>query len=215
MRTLSTCGVALLFALAGCSGTKSDPGGTDDPSAPVSIARAEIAQTPASTISDDSLKIAVAANNALAVDLYSHVLADSSGGNLLTSPISASLALTMTYAGAVGDTATEMAQALHFDSSGGSAIFDGQNALSQALAARGASALAAAQKNAQYGNQPAPVVTDYDLHIVNSVWGEKTYTWEQPFLATLAQSYGTGVYQEDFVHAFEPARLAINGWVSE
>ena len=33
-------------------------------------------------------------------------------------------------------------------------------------------------------------------------------------MATLAQSYGAGVYQEDFVHAFEPARLAINGWVS-
>jgi serpin B len=59
------------------------------------------------------------------------------------------------------------------------------------------------------------VSTDYDLHIINSVWGEKTYTWQQPFLATLAQSYGTGVYQEDFVNAFEPARLAINNWVSD
>ena len=204
----------MLFALAGCSGTKSDAGGEADPSAPVSIARADITQTPASAVADSSLKMAVTANNAMAVDLYAHVLADSSGGNLLTSPISASLALTMTYAGAVGDTATEMAQALHVDPSVGSAIFDGQNALSQALAARGASALAAAQQNAQYGNQPAPAALDYDLHIVNSVWGEKTYTWEQPFLATLAQSYGTGVYQEDFVHAFEPARLTINGWVS-
>jgi serpin B len=213
MRIQSVLGVVSVFALAGCSAS-TDSGKTSDPSQ-LTVAKANLAQTPASAIADDSLKIAVTANNAMAVDLYAHVLASSSGGNLLTSPISASFALTMTYAGAVGDTATEMAHALHFDPSVGTAIFDGQNALSQVLAARGASALSTAQKNAQYGTQPAPLTTDYDLHIVNSVWGEKTYTWEQPFLATLAQSYGTGVYQEDFVHAFEPARLAINRWVSE
>jgi serpin B len=214
MRIGSVLGAVSLFALAGCSASSTDNDKTPE-SSQLTVAKADLGQTPASAISDDSLKIAVTANNAMAVDLYAHVLASSTGGNLLTSPISASLALTMTYAGAVGNTATEMAQALHFDPSVGTAIFDGQNALSQALAARGASALSTAQKNTQYGNQPAPSIADYDLHIVNSVWGEKTYAWEQPFLATLAQSYGTGVYQEDFVHASEPARLAINGWVSE
>jgi serpin B len=210
----SVFGAISVFALVGCSGSSDAAAGTSNASKP-SIAEAALPQTAASAIPQDSLSLAVKANNALAVDLYAHLLADTPSGNLLTSPISASLALTMTYAGAVGSTATEMAQALHFDPSVGSAIFDGQNALSQALAARGPSALARAQQDAQYGDQPAPVSTDYDLHIINSVWGEKTYTWEQPFLATLAQSYGTGVYQEDFINAFEPARLAINNWVSD
>jgi serpin B len=179
------------------------------------IAEAAVERTPASAISTDVMTAAVTANNALAVDLYQHVLAGAGSGNVLISPVSASFALTMTYAGAVGDTATEMASALHIDPSAGSAIFDGQNALSQALTQRGTDALARAQQNAQSGNQPAPSADDYDLNVVNSVWGEKTYPWEQPFLTILAQDYGTGVYQEDFIHAFEPARAAINSWVSD
>jgi serpin B len=212
MRIRSLLGAVSVFALAGCSAS-TDSGKTSDPSQ-LAVAKADLAQTPASEISADSLQAAVTANNALAVDLYAHLLEDAPAGNLLTSPISASLALTMAYAGAAGSTATEMAHALHFDPSLGAAIFDGQNALSQALAARGMSALARAQQNAQYGNQAAPSSDDYDLHIVNSVWGEQTYTWEAPFLTTMAQSYGAGVYQEDFKHAFEPARAAINSWVS-
>ncbi|MGD0530681.1 MAG: serpin family protein [Polyangiaceae bacterium] len=120
----------------------------------------------------------------------------------------------MTYAGAQGQTATEMATALHYGAAAGS-IFDGQNALSQALASRAASALSAAQQLAQNNQQPAPSASDYDLQVVNSVWGEQTYPWAQPFLTTLARSYGTGVYLEDFVHAWDPARQAINAWVSD
>ena len=215
IRTWSVLGASVLV-LAGCSGSSDASGGTGSPAdSTPSVAKADLAQTPATTISADSLSAAVKANNALAVDLYAQLLAKMPSGNLLTSPISASLAVTMAYAGAAGNTATEMAQALHFDPSLGAAIFDGQNALSQALMARGATALARAQQLAQYSSQvAAPVSTDYDLHVVNSVWGQKTYVWEQPFLATLAQSYGTGVYQEDFVHDFDLARVAINSWVS-
>jgi serpin B len=215
IRTLSALGALSVLAVSGCSATKDHSVAQDPPSTPApSIAQASLPRTAPGALDPSSLSVAVTANNALATDLYAHVLADAPPGNLLTSPISASLALTMTYAGAAGDTATEMAQALHFDPSVGSAIFDGQNALSQALAARGASALARAQQNAQDGNQPAPLASDYDLSIVNSVWGEQTYTWQPPFLAILAQSYGTGVYQEDFKNAWDPARLAINSWVS-
>jgi len=66
----------------------------------------------------------------------------------------------------------------------------------------------------QEANQPAPSASDYDLHVVNSVWGEKTETWEAPFLNTLATSYGAGVFLRDFIGQPEPARLAINAWVS-
>ena len=205
---------ALLLALTGCSSSGS---GSESPgsSSPV-IARSNLARVPASAVSPDDLTAAVAANNAFAVDLYAHVLADPTlpaSGNVLTSPISASLALTMTYAGAREQTATEMARALHLDASAGDAIFAGQNALSAALNGRGAQALDYAKQGASQGDMPSP--DDYQFQLVNSVWGEKTYRWEPAFLDTLAQNYGAGVYQEDFENAPDVARLAINGWVSD
>jgi serpin B len=179
----------------------------------VPIAQSALPRDPASAISAATLQGAVTANNAFAVDLYSRVLPTASTSNLLTSPISASLALTMTYAGAEGETATQIATALHFGSAAGS-IFDGQNALSQALASRQASALAYAQQSVLGTGQPAPSASDYQLQVVNSVWGETSYTWAQPFLDTLAKSYGTGVYLEDFSTQYLAAQQTINAWVS-
>jgi serpin B len=77
----------------------------------------------------------------------------------------------------------------------------------QTLASRPAAALAA-------GHTVDSCPSDYQLQIVNSVWGKKTYAWESSFLDVLAQSYGTGIYLADFEGQPDPARLAINGWVS-
>ena len=55
---------------------------------------------------------AVEAINAFAIDVYRQLAAE--GGNIFFSPYSISSALAMTYAGAKGDTAEEMAKALHF-----------------------------------------------------------------------------------------------------
>jgi serpin B len=192
----------------GCSGSGSGPAA--EQSADVTIAKSSVVQTPPSSIPASAVSAAVAANNAFAVDLYAHVL-EQAGRNVLTSPISASLALTMTYAGANGATKAEMATALHLDPSAGDAAFAGQNALSQSLNGRAAAALANAKQGVSPDAQPPDA--DYQLQVVNSVWGEKTYTWEQPFLDVLAANYGTGVYQQDFVHGYDSARLTINDWV--
>jgi serpin B len=53
-----------------------------------------------------------AGNNAFAFDLYWAVR--DGGDNLIFSPYSVSLALAMTYAGARGDTESQMAETLHF-----------------------------------------------------------------------------------------------------
>jgi serpin B len=193
---------------AGGNGSTSGDGG---PSA--LLAQSSVHRDPASGISSASLAGAVSANNAFAVDLFSRIRSSSGSSNLLTSPVSASLALTMAYAGAAGQTASQMATALHFGAAAGS-IFDGQNALSQALGGRAAAALASDTQNATENSAPAPSPSDYQLQVVNSVWGEQTYSWEAPFLDTLAKSYGTGVYLEDFIHNWDSARQAINAWVS-
>ena len=57
------------------------------------------------------LKSLVTGNNAFALDLYSILKKEK--GNLFLSPYSISSALAMTYGGARGDTAEEMAKALH------------------------------------------------------------------------------------------------------
>jgi serpin B len=89
-----------------------------DALAAVDEAKSNLARVPASSLPAGSADVAVIANNAFAPDLYSRVRAASaSSSNLWTSPISASIALTMAYAGARGTTATEMAGALHFDPS--------------------------------------------------------------------------------------------------
>lgn len=212
----------LLLALAGCGGAaSSSPASITDAGndaltvngQSVSIVQSALKRIAASSISTATLAGAVSANNAFAVDLYSQLRAASASTNLLTSPLSASIALTMTYAGAQGTTATQMANALHYGAAA-SSIFEGQNALSQALAARAAAALQADTTTAKESGEPAPSPSDYQLQIVNSVWGESTYTWNAPFLNILAQDYGTGVYLEDFATEWDPARLLINAWVS-
>jgi serpin B len=219
-RTRFVASAPLLFALAACGGSASstpspNPANPANPATPpVPIAKSTLARDAAGSIAPASLAAAVIANNAFALDLYGRLAATSPTSNTLTSPISASLALTMTYAGAKGDTATQMATALHFGSATSDAIFDGQNALTQALASRAAAALAADTQTASNGEATAPSPDDYQVQVVNSVWGEKTYAWASPFLDTLAKSYGTGVYQEDFVTQFDQARQTINTWVS-
>ena len=60
-----------------------------------------------------SLTRLVAGNNGFAVDLYRQL--SKAQGNLFCSPFSLSSALAMTFAGARGNTAGQMAQTLHFD----------------------------------------------------------------------------------------------------
>ena len=60
----------------------------------------------------DDLKALVDGNNQFAIDLYKKLA--EKDGNIVFSPYSISSALAMTYAGARGQTAEEMAKVLHF-----------------------------------------------------------------------------------------------------
>ena len=185
------------------------PSDSVDPAQPALAPRRAADSVPAT-----ALAAAVSANNAFAVALFAQVRPSSAKSNLLTSPISAELALTMAYAGATDQTRAEMATALSFGATPAASIFDGQNALSQALLKRGPAALALAAQSYR-GNAGPPLATDYELQIVNSLWGERSIAWQTPFLRTLAANYGAPLHQRDFVHDSEAARQAINAWVSQ
>ena len=208
-RSFWTAPAFLAFALAGCGSSAAGSAGSSSPS----IAQSAVVREAASSVPQAAVSAAIAANNAFALDLYAHLRATQPAGNLLTSPISASLALTMTYAGAAGVTATQMASALHLGDAP-SSIIDGQNVLSQTLAERASDALNTDTQAAAQGGVAAPSPDDYLLQVVNSVWGQTAYPWEAPFLDVLARSYGAGVRLEDFAKQPDPARMAINAWVS-
>ncbi len=201
------------------SHTKDSAAPTKDSAAPTadagspSGATLDKASVPRDEAVASDMATAVDANNAFAIDLYGQVSPTFNGGNGLTSPISASLALTMTYAGAQGTTASQMATVLHIPSSGPS-IFDAQNALSQALDGRAAAAFAADTQTAKQGGHPAPSQSDYTLQVVNSIWGQKGDPWASSFLTILAKSYGAGIYLLDIDSDPAAAEDDINKWVS-
>ena len=130
--------------------------------------------------------------NALGVDLYGRLR--SRPGNLSIAPMSISLALAMTYAGARSETAAQMAKVLHFDMDA-DALNGAAERLLKSVSAGGGSG--------------------GELKIANRLFGEKSYTFEAPFLALTKERYGAELESVDFRGAPEQSRAKINGWVSE
>ena len=118
-------------------------------------------------------------------------------GNLFLSGHSISTALAMTYAGAKGTTATQMAQTLGFGLAQGDlhSVF---NALDLALSERGQGAKASDG-------------TAFRLRVVNAIWGQKGYSFLGSFLDELARNYDAGMRVLDYVTDPEVAQTRING----
>jgi serine protease inhibitor len=141
-------------------------------------------------VATSDVKTAVAGNNAFAVALYQD-LKDQSG-NLIFSPFSISSGSAMTYAGARGQTGTEMAGALHFT-------------LPQEKLHVAFGSLAARLDQVQRWNR----VT---LTTANSLWCQKDYPFSQKFLDLIGQRYFAEAQLVDFKSA-ESARTKINSWI--
>ncbi len=136
-------------------------------------------------------------NAAFAFNLY-HRLADEKG-DFFVAPLSVSIALAQVSAGAKGQTAQEIANALHFTLSQ-DRLHPAFNALDLALESR--------------GSEPAEEGDPFQLSIVNALWGQKGYPFESSYLDLLALNYGAGFNLVDYASDPEGARLAINDWVA-
>jgi serpin B len=141
----------------------------------------------------------VKGNSDFAFDLYGAL--KSEPGNLFYSPYSISLALAMTWAGAKGQTETDMANTLGWKL-GQDKLHPAFNALDQALMSRGKNAKASDGKG-------------FRLNVANALWGQMGYPFEAPFLDTLALNYGAGMHVVDFEGAPTQAVDLINGWVDK
>src|SRR5580698_7303306 len=98
--TLALLGfLAFVSACGGGSGSGSGSGSPPGDGTGPSEAKSTVQRDSVTAASSADLQLAVTANNAFALDLYSRVRATAPGANVFLSPVSASLALTMTYAG--------------------------------------------------------------------------------------------------------------------
>lgn len=138
-------------------------------------------------------------NAAFGWEFYREIVKE--GENLFFSPHSISVALAMTWAGARGNTETEMANALHF-ALGQERLHPAFNALDLELATRA---------EASGANPPLP----FRLNVTNALFGEVDFTFLDLFLDTLAINYGAGLRLMDFVNEPEESRVAINAWVAD
>jgi len=129
-----------------------------------------------------------------------------SHNNFLCSPLSLWLALAMTRNGASGQTAAEMDEAL---------LFDDLTELNQTL--NTTSQLLADRSGKQHTDSRKGKIA---LTIANQLFGDRTFSkspnaWRRPFLAALAQYYGTGMALADFQHEPTDAQHRINDWVAD
>ncbi len=141
----------------------------------------------------------VEGNSAFAFELYQALKGKE--GNLFYSPYSISLALAMTYAGARGETAEQMAATLQFMLNQDS-LHPAFNWLDAELTSRGEGVQG---KDGE----------GFRLNIVNAIWGQKDYEFLSEFLDALAENYGAGLRILDFITETEKSRLTINNWVSD
>ena len=176
-RSLRAVAVAAVLATAGCT----SPAVPEPPAAP-----------PATMTDADTITL-VAGGNAFAIDLYRQLAAEP--GNVVCSPYSVSAALAMTYAGARGDTAAEMAKVLGFTPLG-ERVHPAQADLERRLRGDGAK------------GQP-------EFSVANALWGQRGYGFRPEFLTLTQAHYGAGLREVDYGADTEGARKTINGWVGD
>lgn len=116
----------------------------------------------------------------------------SASGNLFMSPASLRVALAMVYAGARGETATEMQRALGFAPDVG-ATSDYFTSL---------------LKEWNAGGDPK-----IKLKVVNRLWGDKSVHFAPAFTALLAQRFTAPLERLDFAGSPDASRRKINSWV--
>lgn len=185
--------VAALGLVAACSSAGATPGegANGGPGAPLEVEKAasSLARNDAPVVADAAARALGDGNRSFAFDMNRTLRASEPTENAFFSPYSISIALAMTYAGARGTTATEIASTLHFTLPQ-EELHPAFNAVDLAIGRTGT------------------------VKAANSIWGSPTLAFETSFLDTLATSYGAGVNLVDFGKP-DAAAATINRWVSD
>jgi serpin B len=142
----------------------------------------------------------VRGNNAFALDLYGRL--DYQDGNRFLSPFSISCALAMTYSGARGETARQVAKALHFTLPSGE-LHPAFHKLIDELNRQG---------TPQAGAKPAGSL---QLSTANALWTQTGTPILPGFQKLIESNYGGALFPIDFRQSPAAACQYINHWVEE
>jgi serpin B len=197
--------VILIFAvLAAACVPPALPSVTPGPAAVEQSLQASIPRLASPGLEVDYVSDLVQGNNGFAFDLY-HTIIQNDHGNLIYSPYSISLAFSMAYAGARGETEAQMAEVLRYLPQQTHHL--AFNALDQHFTSLGRDS--ENEDNDDLKGEP------FQLNIANAIWGQQGYPFKEEYLEVLAQNYGAGLRTVDFTEDPEAARQAINRWIEE
>ncbi|XP_027655045.2 uncharacterized protein LOC130145939 [Falco biarmicus] len=154
--------------------------------------------------------------NSFTLDLYRKLNETSKGQNIFFSPWSIATALAMVYLGAKGDTATQMAEVLHFNLTA-----EGSSEARPSLGRPRKRKMDPERKQAENIhsgfkgllsaiNKPR---NTYTLKSANRLYEEKTYPLLPKFLQLITSYYNAKPQAVNFKTAAEQARAQINLWV--
>ncbi|MCL2648016.1 MAG: serpin family protein [Phycisphaerales bacterium] len=148
---------------------------------------------------------------AFAADLYARLAAQSKD-NLFFSPTSIETALAMTYAGARGNTAAQMAKTLHFENDAAK--------VSAAFAKRlqilnNPPAQLVMYSPDESGKSKAVMQSPYQLFVANALWGQQGYPFKPDFIDLVQKNFGGGLNNVDFAGHTEETRKTINDWAAK
>ena len=142
----------------------------------------------------------VRGNNEFALDLYEEVCNMLESDNIFFSPYSISSALGMTYAGAEGQTATDMAETLHF-----TLPVEATNRAFHSLT----ETLSSGELVRAESGDP------FTLSISNGLWVQDDFTLLDEYVAEVTMYYSAAVRNLDFIDDPDGSRETINEWVAE
>lgn len=128
-------------------------------------------------------------NNRFAVDLFRELASESD--NVFISPWSISVALSMVYEGAKGNTRDEMMQTLHLcqdDEYRKTSMKDAVETIKKG---------------------------EYELSTANAIWPQMGYPLLDEYVAVLERHYGISVRELDYARDPQNARQTINAWVMD
>jgi len=143
-----------------------------------------------------------------AADLYAR-LASMKEGNIFFSPTSIRTALGMTYVGAAGNTAEEMAKTLRF-----SMAPDELAGPFGELIKRINSPVMLQKSEWIDDMMKTSTVPAYELHIANALWMQQGYQFKKEFLEQVQTHFQARASDLDFAQS-EQARQVINKWVEQ
>ena len=143
------------------------------------------------TVEDPDVSSVASANTRFGFKLLQDLRERDPEGNIFISPLSISIALTMTYNGAVGETERAMAEVLEIDALDLSTINNSNRALRNSL------------------ENPDPKV---QISIANSIWSRQDVDFNPDFLERNRAFFGAEIASLDF--SSPQAIATINDWVN-